>query len=160
VFIEGWIFIIISLTGVRGRLVSLVPKSIMLATAGAAGNRRVSVRGTTTAASTAAASTQPMRPADNSSQHLQLTDLGALFNQQCCQASQLWIHMLGPRQAAVGCPSPLNQPCGSLETAADKPVTHRLNSRVLLLCAFYTHLQVALGCSLRSLACRTARASA
>lgn len=35
-FIEGWIFIIISLTGVRGRLVSLVPKSIMLATAGAA----------------------------------------------------------------------------------------------------------------------------
>lgn len=36
-FVEGWIFIIISLTGVRGRLVSLVPKSIMLATAGAAG---------------------------------------------------------------------------------------------------------------------------
>lgn len=34
VFIEGWIFIAISLTGVRGRLVSLVPKSIMLATAG------------------------------------------------------------------------------------------------------------------------------
>jgi AGZA family xanthine/uracil permease-like MFS transporter len=37
VFIEGWIFIIISLTGVRGRLVSLVPKSIMLATAGGIG---------------------------------------------------------------------------------------------------------------------------
>eukprot|EP00775_Hariotina_reticulata_P005975 gene5975-6214_t len=37
VFIEGWIFIAISLTGVRGRLVSLVPKSIMLATAGGIG---------------------------------------------------------------------------------------------------------------------------
>jgi predicted benzoate:H+ symporter BenE len=37
VFIEGWIFIAISLTGVRGRLVSLVPKSIMLATAGQSG---------------------------------------------------------------------------------------------------------------------------
>jgi len=37
VFIEGWIFIFISLTGVRGRLVSLVPKSIMLATAGGIG---------------------------------------------------------------------------------------------------------------------------
>jgi xanthine/uracil/vitamin C permease (AzgA family) len=37
VFIEGWIFILISLTGVRGRLVSLVPKSIMLATAGGIG---------------------------------------------------------------------------------------------------------------------------
>eukprot|EP00879_Flechtneria_rotunda_P028146 GHRR01030225.1.p1 GENE.GHRR01030225.1~~GHRR01030225.1.p1 ORF type:complete len:225 (+),score=33.25 GHRR01030225.1:721-1395(+) len=37
VFIEGWIFIAISLTGVRGRLVSLIPKSIMLATAGGIG---------------------------------------------------------------------------------------------------------------------------
>jgi xanthine/uracil/vitamin C permease (AzgA family) len=37
VFIEGWIFIAISLTGVRGKLVSLVPKSIMLATAGGIG---------------------------------------------------------------------------------------------------------------------------
>ncbi|WIA36283.1 hypothetical protein OEZ86_007609 [Tetradesmus obliquus] len=37
VFIEGWIFIFISLTGVRGRMVSLVPKSIMLATAGGIG---------------------------------------------------------------------------------------------------------------------------
>ncbi|WIA38688.1 hypothetical protein OEZ86_001993 [Tetradesmus obliquus] len=37
VFIEGWIFILISLTGVRGKLVSLVPKSIMLATAGGIG---------------------------------------------------------------------------------------------------------------------------
>ncbi|KIY95064.1 putative MFS transporter, AGZA family, xanthine/uracil permease, partial [Monoraphidium neglectum] len=37
VFIEGWIFIFISLTGVRGRLVSLVPKAIMLATAGGIG---------------------------------------------------------------------------------------------------------------------------
>lgn len=37
VFVEGWIFILISLTGVRGRLVSLVPKSIMLATAGGIG---------------------------------------------------------------------------------------------------------------------------
>jgi AGZA family xanthine/uracil permease-like MFS transporter len=37
VFVEGWIFILISLTGIRGRLVSLVPKSIMLATAGGIG---------------------------------------------------------------------------------------------------------------------------
>lgn len=37
VFVEGWIFIFISLTGVRGRLVSLVPKCIMLATAGGIG---------------------------------------------------------------------------------------------------------------------------
>ncbi|WIA33567.1 hypothetical protein OEZ86_006691 [Tetradesmus obliquus] len=37
VFVEGWIFILISLTGVRGRIVSLVPRSIMLATAGGIG---------------------------------------------------------------------------------------------------------------------------
>lgn len=36
-FVEGWIFIAISLTGVRGRLVSLVPKCLMLATAGGIG---------------------------------------------------------------------------------------------------------------------------
>jgi AGZA family xanthine/uracil permease-like MFS transporter len=37
VFIEGFIFIFISLTGVRGKLVSLVPRCIMLATAGGIG---------------------------------------------------------------------------------------------------------------------------
>jgi AGZA family xanthine/uracil permease-like MFS transporter len=37
VFIEGWIFILISVSGVRGKMVSLVPKSIMLATAGGIG---------------------------------------------------------------------------------------------------------------------------
>jgi AGZA family xanthine/uracil permease-like MFS transporter len=36
-FVEGWIFIAISLTGVRGRMVSLVPKCLMLATAGGIG---------------------------------------------------------------------------------------------------------------------------
>lgn len=37
VFVEGWIFVILAITGVRIRLIRLVPKSIMLATsAGAA----------------------------------------------------------------------------------------------------------------------------
>ena len=37
VFVEGWIFVILAVTGVRLRLIRLVPKSIMLATsAGAA----------------------------------------------------------------------------------------------------------------------------
>jgi AGZA family xanthine/uracil permease-like MFS transporter len=33
VFVEAWIFIFISLVGLRGRLIELVPKHIMLATA-------------------------------------------------------------------------------------------------------------------------------
>lgn len=33
VFVEAWIFIFISLIGLRGRLIELVPKHIMLATA-------------------------------------------------------------------------------------------------------------------------------
>lgn len=33
VFVESWIFIFISLVGLRGRLIELVPKHIMLATA-------------------------------------------------------------------------------------------------------------------------------
>jgi len=33
IFLEGWIFIFISLIGLRGRLIELVPKHIMLATA-------------------------------------------------------------------------------------------------------------------------------
>jgi AGZA family xanthine/uracil permease-like MFS transporter len=33
VFIESWIFLFISLIGLRGRLIELVPKHIMLATA-------------------------------------------------------------------------------------------------------------------------------
>lgn len=37
VFIEGFIFIFIALTGVRGKLIQLVPKSVMLATAGGIG---------------------------------------------------------------------------------------------------------------------------
>mmetsp|Transcript_30092 Transcript_30092/g.66667 ORF Transcript_30092/g.66667 Transcript_30092/m.66667 type:complete len:637 (-) Transcript_30092:1727-3637(-) len=37
VFIEGWIFLFISLTGVRGHVIRLVPKAIMLATAGGIG---------------------------------------------------------------------------------------------------------------------------
>ncbi|MEW5314592.1 MAG: hypothetical protein WDW38_006075 [Sanguina aurantia] len=37
VFIEGWIFVFIALTGVRGKLIQLVPKSVMLATAGGIG---------------------------------------------------------------------------------------------------------------------------
>jgi AGZA family xanthine/uracil permease-like MFS transporter len=37
VFVEGWIFVVLAITGVRIRLIRLVPKSIMLATsAGAA----------------------------------------------------------------------------------------------------------------------------
>jgi AGZA family xanthine/uracil permease-like MFS transporter len=32
-FIEGWLFIFISVTGVRGKLVELIPKNIMYATA-------------------------------------------------------------------------------------------------------------------------------
>jgi xanthine/uracil/vitamin C permease (AzgA family) len=32
VFVEGWIFIVLALTGLRLRLIRLVPKSIMLAT--------------------------------------------------------------------------------------------------------------------------------
>eukprot|EP00798_Chlamydomonas_sp_ICE-L_P022192 gene22192-29252_t len=36
-FIEGWIFIFISITGVRGRLVELIPKDIMYATAAGIG---------------------------------------------------------------------------------------------------------------------------
>jgi AGZA family xanthine/uracil permease-like MFS transporter len=32
VFVEGWIFIILAITGIRLRLIRLVPKSIMLAT--------------------------------------------------------------------------------------------------------------------------------
>jgi xanthine/uracil/vitamin C permease (AzgA family) len=37
VFVEGWIFLAISLVGIRGKLVSAVPKCIMLATAGGIG---------------------------------------------------------------------------------------------------------------------------
>jgi len=37
VFIEGWIFLIISISGVRGKIISAVPKCIMLATAGGIG---------------------------------------------------------------------------------------------------------------------------
>lgn len=33
IFVEAWIFIFISLIGLRGRLIELVPKHIMLATA-------------------------------------------------------------------------------------------------------------------------------
>ncbi len=33
VFVEAWIFMVISLIGLRGRLIELVPKHIMLATA-------------------------------------------------------------------------------------------------------------------------------
>lgn len=36
-FVEGWIFLAISLVGIRGKLVSAVPKCIMLATAGGIG---------------------------------------------------------------------------------------------------------------------------
>lgn len=36
-FIEGWIFLFISVTGVRGHVIRLVPKSVMLATAGGIG---------------------------------------------------------------------------------------------------------------------------
>eukprot|EP00798_Chlamydomonas_sp_ICE-L_P015032 gene15032-21103_t len=36
-FVEGWIFILISVTGVRGRLVELIPKDIMYATAAGIG---------------------------------------------------------------------------------------------------------------------------
>jgi len=36
-FIEGWIFIIISVTGVRGRIVELIPRNIMFATAAGIG---------------------------------------------------------------------------------------------------------------------------
>lgn len=32
-FVEGWLFILISITGVRGKLVELIPKNIMYATA-------------------------------------------------------------------------------------------------------------------------------
>ena len=32
VFVEGWIFVILAVTGLRMRLIRLVPKSIMLAT--------------------------------------------------------------------------------------------------------------------------------
>lgn len=37
VFVEGWIFLIISLSGVRGHIISLIPKCIMFATAGGIG---------------------------------------------------------------------------------------------------------------------------
>ena len=33
VFVEGWIFILISVTGVRGRVVELIPKHILYSTA-------------------------------------------------------------------------------------------------------------------------------
>ena len=36
-FVEGWIFLIIAVTGLRGRFISLVPKSVMLATASGIG---------------------------------------------------------------------------------------------------------------------------
>jgi AGZA family xanthine/uracil permease-like MFS transporter len=36
-FIEGWIFILLSVSGVRGKLIQLVPKAIMLSTAGGIG---------------------------------------------------------------------------------------------------------------------------
>ena len=36
VFVEGWIFVILAVTGVRIRLIRLVPKSIMLATSAGA----------------------------------------------------------------------------------------------------------------------------
>jgi AGZA family xanthine/uracil permease-like MFS transporter len=37
VFVEGWIFILISLSGMRGKIIQLIPKSIMLATGGGIG---------------------------------------------------------------------------------------------------------------------------
>ncbi|KAL6762610.1 xanthine/uracil/vitamin C permease-like protein [Haematococcus lacustris] len=37
VFVEGWIFLLISITGVRGHIVRFVPRTIMLATAGGIG---------------------------------------------------------------------------------------------------------------------------
>jgi AGZA family xanthine/uracil permease-like MFS transporter len=39
IFVEAWIFIFISLVGLRGRLIELVPKHIMLATAVGIGER-------------------------------------------------------------------------------------------------------------------------
>lgn len=36
-FVEGWIFIFIALTGVRGKIIQLIPKTVMLATAGGIG---------------------------------------------------------------------------------------------------------------------------
>lgn len=35
--VEGWIFLLISISGVRGKIISSVPKCIMLATAGGIG---------------------------------------------------------------------------------------------------------------------------
>lgn len=37
VFVEGWIFILISVSGMRGKIIQLIPKSIMLATGGGIG---------------------------------------------------------------------------------------------------------------------------
>jgi AGZA family xanthine/uracil permease-like MFS transporter len=36
-FIEGWVFLFLSVTGVRGHVVRLVPRPVMLATAGGIG---------------------------------------------------------------------------------------------------------------------------